>query len=436
MPPIATATQRPLSTSEALWARLCEKTTNNFVGVCTLTGPVNPTAMCDAIKQAAQVYPMLGAIVMGTGASAYIEFGGTPATAHKVQVIDRVSPDHWRSIAEAEVNRHITLGGESLWTATLIVGPDASELVFGFNHLIADATSWVTFTKQILAIYAGAPAPATMLPPASTDHTYRPWRTPLHRAAHFGAATLAFLSGYKRVFYRLGVAGALPAGGEGATRFESVRLAADTSERIAAAAKAHGITVHGVLCAAAALAVHAVADTNGPLDMCVSSAVNLRPQLASDHGQAFGCFASSVEVAATVGDQTDFWSLATGFSQGVRKQVVRGRPRFDDHLRRLLLRKHQDYESLVAALRGALKTTFLVTNMGRVAMPTAYGALQLTQCLFIPSCHFLRRPQLVIAALTLDRAMCLTFAYPVPYTDAAVLRRVIAGTIQRLQTLA
>jgi hypothetical protein len=81
------------------------------------------------------------------------------------------------------------------------------------------------------------------------------------------------------------------------------------------------------------------------------------------------------------------------------------------------------------------KSTAMVTNMGKLNLKARFGDVTIEEIFGLPSSHLLPRSLLVIAALSFQDKLRLTFSYPIPFTDKELAESLIEEVMRRLRKL-
>jgi NRPS condensation-like uncharacterized protein len=424
---------REFSTGELFWARMCERASNTFVFTCRLRGQIDPNGLKDALDEAATVFPILGARVIPQGDSFLLEVGNP--SRHKVRILPREDENHGHRLMVEELSRRIPLDAPSLWDAILLSGPDYLDLVLSFNHLIGDGLSAALLIEEVLVIHSGMKPSARRPVRGSMEQLFKKSQGPFSRLkCTVQNVVELFTTARKKVYW-------LPEGAEnsekaeGATQFRSLAFTESESEALSQAAREHNTTVYGAICAALSFAIYAEANVQGGLGIGISSSVSLRSELTEDVSRDFGFFAANLDIITDVDSATDFWQLAREYSRSVKQQIEMGKPQFGLSLLRMVLKKYPDVDELRQLMVKQAKSTAMVTNMGRLNLKARYGDVVLEHIFGLPSSHLLPRSLLVIAALSFQNKLRLTFGYPIPFTDKTVAERLIEDVMRRLRNL-
>lgn len=425
--------QRPFSTGEFFWARMCERASNTFAFYCRLRGSVDVDRLKGAVNEAANVFPILGARVIQKGGQFTLETGSL--SRHNVRIVKRQDENHWHRLMDEELSRVIPMNAASLWNAAILFGSEYAELVLSFNHLIGDGLSAAIFIEEVLSIYSGKRPTAPMPIRQSMEQLFKNEHGSIRRLKYtFQNIADLFVTARKKVYW-------LPSGLEssadapGSTIFKSMAFTEAESEAITKAAKEHSTTVYGTICAALSLAIYAESKVPGALGVGISSSVNLRSELREDVSNDFGFYATNLDIITNIDSATNMWSLAREYSRSVKHQVEVGKPQFGLGLLRMVLKKYTDVDELRQLMVKQAKSTAMVTNMGRLKLKARFGDIEIEEIFGLPSSHLLPRSLLVIAALSFQNKLRLTFSYPVPFTDKEFAERLIVSVMSRLRNL-
>lgn len=403
---------RKLGNGEELWARSSQKTSNNFLMVIQLAGTLPIEQFTRAFLQASLLYPILGAKVREFKGQMKLEFGSPSKT--KLQTIVRKDSEHWQSIAEQEMNRHLPPTEDQLWTATLLHGELESELILTFNHLLGDGKSGQNFIRSLLEIYSSNSDLIPRRPHPPVNQLLNRHGMSLARGKNISRYIKQTMTLRKKNVYVLPESAKPQNGLYGSTKLISESIDPGLAKLLQKAARAEGTTLHGIICAALLIALREFSGAPSQ-ELGVASAINLRSKIPVDHEDDFGFFVGSIELVRTVESSTDIWQLARSLSQSLKDDIAHERPLFDGFLRGLILKKHPDFDAAAAVMRSNSKSTVHVTNLGRLEFPQYEGSLQVKHCFHVPSCHFLSRPYLVLACVSVHDVLKLNFTYPHPY---------------------
>lgn len=108
-------------------------------------------------------------------------------------------------------------------------------------------------------------------------------------------------------------------------RLIRLQLSADASQHLLAQTRAHGTTVHGVLCAAQLLAQYRLQQTDQSAAFFLSCPVDLRPHLqGTPPTSPTGFFTSLISGTFQVDPDADLWALAREIITQTRTQIARG----------------------------------------------------------------------------------------------------------------
>jgi hypothetical protein len=335
---------------------------------------------------------------------------------------------------------------------------DAVTLLMSSHHVIGDGRSGVSLLRDVLTaagrIAAGGPPGLSPLAATSPIEDLLPASARGLRGAFRNALFMA----------RTSVAAArngapLPVRQEQETpahsrraRIHPVVLDPRTTGRLMERCRSERTTVHGALSAAMILGILAdhgagagagygsgagsgaaaghAADTVGfgiPVDM--------RPLLEPSVDDALGFYVSMISYERRLSADAELWELA----RDIRDRVVAGRRRRDDvsvvamspRLGRWLGAERLPPREFVESWERHVRGTGGLTNMGRLDIPTAYGALSLETChlAFTPSAL----GQFSAGVSSLDDQLFWDFTWPDPSMTRAHADALIGGIVETLR---
>lgn len=365
----------------------------NVIGRVRLHGPVSPDVLRSALTALQDRHPLLRVAIEADDDDRRPRF--TPVAGRPVPLDHRVlgtpgtSHDTWERIVDEElVEDRVDWRAGPLAKATVLSGdgPDGPthDLILSLLHVVADGTTVISLLRQWAELAAGLPVePRAVLPPAEE----------LFPAAHRGPAG-AVLAKEKTDRDEGDLARLAPRRVDAdrpvpferrRTRFLHRSLDGPALDRLAAACRARGATVHGVLAAAM---VHAVAvDARVPdgtwysIGSPVDFRGDLEPPVAPDDvGSYVATIPSFVEHAAA----RPLWETAREISADLRARKARGE-QFS------MIR--QIGEAGPATVTGSMPfvrhldekgpINFCLSNIGRFPFPDAVGPWRASGAQFV-----------------------------------------------------
>jgi NRPS condensation-like uncharacterized protein len=251
-----------------------------------------------------------------------------------LHTLARRSDDHWRAVAEEQLNAGFDLAEGPLFRLTSLTATSADspcELVLTAHHVIIDGVSAARLLHDLLsncaALASGEqPAVPTAYPPPNPAETllpkqFRGWRRAGRLIAFAGRQAWAELrcAGVNR-----GVP-ALPARPPTHCRIMPFRLSSDATRAMLAACKRRGVTVAGLLCAAQLLTARAHGFGDSVVlfrhFMFADLRPYLQPTLAADQ---LGNYIAMVQLHTRVGLESEPWTLARTVSVQMHDAAKRG----------------------------------------------------------------------------------------------------------------
>lgn len=405
---------RPLSPMErGLW-RVDLAAPLNFTTVARVSGPLSDEALSAALPALRARHPHLRERISDEGR--FVE-DGVP----ELQL--RVGATGWVEEVESEINTRIT----APLARFVRSGP---YLLATLHHAIGDGMSGVYLMRDWLRAATGlalepledAGGVDTLLPPVRglSNHLRflgrDAWLTVRHgRALKVPRDAQAFA--YAR-----------------RARVTPVVLEAEELERLAARARAEQTTVHGALSAAMLLGVLADAGVTRA-GVQFGSPVNVRGALTRPPGEGLGFYVSMVGFRAAVRADVPFWELARAVRRHLEAELATNSElsilALMPVLFRLLRGEALAPRALVEKWERSIPTTSGLTNLGRLAVQTQFGALTLEEC------HFAACPSalgdFLATATSLHGRLFWNFIWADPLFTAEHSRALIDAIVARLR---
>ena len=229
---------------------------------------------------------------------------------------------------EKELNTGLKAEGEHLWRLSIFTDEDAkqSTLLFYFHHSIIDLYSVNRFFNEFLQAYAdncidkeklslanGFPKPITdFLPKKNTG-----LRGLLTTLAYIFKVTR--LTEFRKLTYKEASFNC----SESSAKAYTLTIPPEVFTRFKTAAKKHGASLHGALCAAELYALKVLFDENEPVFGFLSS-VNTRARLPEEALLGL-CPRVGHSIQSTkIAKLDDFWKIAKDSGLAVRKDLEKG----------------------------------------------------------------------------------------------------------------
>ncbi len=131
----------------------------NAVAVLRLEGRPTEMALRSALAEIQRRHPLLRARLVRKGGRWLFDTAPGAVPLHRVE---RDGDDHWRTVAEDELNHAMETDTAPLARCCLLASPSreaASEIVLSMHHVIIDAVSVATVCRQLLAASTGTGTP-------------------------------------------------------------------------------------------------------------------------------------------------------------------------------------------------------------------------------------------------------------------------------------
>ncbi len=298
----------------------------NVVGVLRLDGGPSPELLGAALASLQRRHPMLGVAIKRHG-RCYSYVPGAPAITP--ESIRRADDEHWKAIAEQELNRAMaTATGPLMRCLFLDPGnPDGrSEIVLTFHHSVIDAASGANLCHELLSLCGQQSEALEPLPPMGPSEKYLPARHSglgrYWRCASFLLAQMADEARFrwgsrghpKPVIHPTGRCRVLP-----------VRLSAEDTAALLRRARTERVSANSVISATMLLAVHKHRYSGRDLPLRYMTMADLRrylepPVAAPNLGSHFATFRFTLPISREHG----FWEISRKINQQVYTAARRG----------------------------------------------------------------------------------------------------------------
>jgi NRPS condensation-like uncharacterized protein len=363
----------------------------NYVVVARVAGGLSEACLRVGLDAAQARHPALRArVTEADGELRFVSEGVGPIPLS----VQRGPETLWRSEVEANLVRRYP-GQGPLLRAVLCEheDEDAVTLLLGTHHVIGDGRSGECLLRDVLQAAGRALAgESPELQPLSDMQTMED-RWPAH--------TRGFGAWFRRRFFiarvvsqaiRLGRP-LLPRvdrpvfAHSRETRLIPVLLGMATLARLEQRCRAEATSVHGALSAALVLAIMDDQQCVKPTTIGLGIPVNMRARLDPPVGDMHGYFVSVIPFNTRLDPAVPFWQ----FARAVKAHVAKSRKRYDDFAVAgiaLSLARQFGMDTLpprefVERWEEKMLGTGGLTNMGRLGLPTNYGALTLETCHFV-----------------------------------------------------
>ncbi len=349
-------------------------------------------------------------------------FEFAPGSALPLQVVFRESGTRLFELVSADLSTRFAYG-DVLMRATVLYGRDRSTLLLAADHAAFDGMSLVFVVRDFLRALAGERLGSAQTMPPSHDDLLG-----LHTSDQYAAAPQIDASKPTERSDVASVAQAAQAAQSSPSRqsheqplLQQIWLEPPITSALARLAREEKTTVHGALCAAVMLAgrAHSTAWADQTI-RCVSPVDN-RPLLGARDQLGLLLTLRNSELAPS--DSPSFWELARAVKQDValhRTPADAAGGFFAPILE--MISAGIDPDRLVAGSRQRAPA-LLMSNYGRLPIPTRYGRLRLKWV--TPTVTSGAPRTQTVSVATVDGLLCMTNASiePVP---------ALLGTARRL----
>lgn len=452
---------RPLSPAErGIWLTDAGAPLNYSL-VARISGGIDAETLRAALDAAQARHPMLRArVVESEGVWRFCSKGVGPIP----MTVERGPESGWLPRVEDDLTqRHPTDGPLLRVILRQHEDDDAATLLMSSHHVIGDGRSGTCLLRDVLQaagrIAAGEAPGLDPLPCAQPMDDVMPaarrgLRGLLHNAL-FMARTM-FLATRNGTPVPVRMEQETPAHSRRA-RIHPVVLEARTLDTLQARCRSEGTTVHGALAAAMILGILKDHDAEASSDegdgapgtsartradadlpsrtVGFGIPVDMRGRLDPPVGDGLGFYVSMISFEKRLRSDSPFWDLA----RDIRTCIVDGRRRGDDFsastlspkLGRWLGAGRLPPREFVEKWEKHIRGTGGLSNLGRLDIPTQYGALRLD------SCHFAFTPsalgQFSACVAALDGRLFWDFTWPDPSMTRPHAEALIGGIVRTLK---
>lgn len=344
-----------------------------FVGVLRLSNGPSADQLRRAIGKQQLRHPLLRVgIEAGTDGPMFSESGGGPDVP--LTVLAREGPEHWRSVAESELNLPMDTATPPLFRCTYLAGEPDSEFIFTFHHTIIDSRAGVSLVDELLTICGGQNASeqetAPLKPLPAMEDLYPPqlsgWRRPLLIARYLAGQLM------REVSYRRGLKGRQVVHKSAASKNHVLTslLDADATRAIVRSARKRRLPLNSLVNAAMliSLARHRYAGERMP--MRGLSFANMRPYLQPPpSSQDMGVYISMLPHTVEMAPDVNIWQLAGEIGDQIYAATKAG----DKYLAALL---SKNLISMLLSRRSMRLGMTALSYAGPIKLSNTYGAIK------------------------------------------------------------
>jgi len=388
----------------ALW-RFSQQYPTNFALMARVEGTLDPAAVQRALDQLEHTYP--AALMTVAEAETDCPRLQRDSAVHlATTILERTPATPWQTVVAAQLSQPFDLTTEPPVRLVWLRGEGEFELVLVLHHAFADGFSALYLLRNVLTFLGDPQArrePVPLSPPMGELIPAFAGKRAVVGWAKVKAALLGMLLRLRR-----GEASpvALPAP---AYTLQTWDLAPDPTAALVARCRTEGTTVQGALVVAFA---RAFATLDGQWRRRVHCPINLRQRLTQPVGEAFGLYIRLVEFAIDCDPQRDFWPVAREVKQTLAAHTGDG-PIFSAFTDTTILLNTLGMAipaATIAQQMMAVTHDLSITNLGRLALPTTYGSLQI-KALYGPAVGGVPG-EAVLGVLTLAGRLNFTLVLP------------------------
>jgi NRPS condensation-like uncharacterized protein len=370
-----------------------------FTVAARIRGPLAPEKLSGALERLRRRHPLIAVrIAAGEGGACFTTTGVPPIP---VRVMERASNDDWLREVEREIAVPFDYRVGPFFRCIFLRGRDTSDLILVFDHITADGRSSIYALRDLLRLLADEgleldplppPRLADLIPPPMLEKiaeviSSEPGKTPDMHVWHPEDAPAEPL------------------------RVIPFPFDEDETAVLVSRARAEGVTVQAVLCAAFALPF-AERETETPVRY-VETPVDLRPRLTRPIGEVFGNYISLALIRLECTHGRDPWEIAREARRAIAAVT-------DEQLFTIPIILMAVAEQPLSAPPIDVIYDLSISNLGRIDIPEEYGPLHL-ESIFGPTLNVSLPGHRILAVTTFGGRMRCTFASRDP--DAAQIVR-------------
>ena len=414
---------RLLGTSEHIWYRLGQLSSNNFTMVALLSGELEESQLRYALNNTVKSQVMLRSKVEEANKKLY--FNVKELCNVDLKVINRKSEDHWKELVEEELKSELLVECFPLWRFTWVKGEGEHELLMTFNHLLSDGKSGLNFYRKLLTLVDkpdGKNTKNTLFPSyeKQLEKTHGFFSSIKHKLSAFNE----YRKNKRREWFQLRACHDQ----KGSTAIESRIICPQSLQTILNACQENDVTLSTYLSSLMSITFSENTSKNNSLSL----AVDMRPYLKNDLQEDIGYFVTSVDLVKEKDFKGDTWQLAKVFKQRLNSQLNHSQFKFDTLMRSLAIKAGKDNHSFRDLIQNALNNSMLLTNIGKVDIKSEYQKFKLKHCFHVPSVHLMGLPFICLAVSTLNDEMILNFSYTDSFISEKRMKALIDEFIEAL----
>lgn len=398
---------RPIGIEEYLTWAYGQAAPNHFTVTARIVGELTIEQLQNALIEVQQRHPFLrGKLAIDqSGYPWFVEETGTIP----LRVVERQSEQQWQQEVEHELAHPMDWNQAPLIRMVLVHAADVSELVITCHHVLADGMSTVYLLRDILQTIGLPDQPQPVLPkhpayehltaiaPQLQQRIEQPpleWNNPIDTTP------------------------ALPKNSR--PRLLAWSLSPEVTANIIQQCQQEQTSVHAAICAAFLLAIYQQngsfvlnpqkQDPNQSTTLRCFTPINIRQFLASTIQEDFGTYYTTYVTDHPITSDLSLWDLAHAIKSQLKQKMASDQIFAHFPEAEAFVSTCPSADVVKEVLRSLNSYDLLVSNLGRLNIPTQYGNLQLA-AIYGPSATMHIPNDRFVGVATLEDQMFFNLVY-------------------------
>lgn len=362
----------------------------NVLMTARIQGNITAQDIKKAVQKAREKHPLLGSrVAFDQDGKGYYRTEGVPD--NQIQIVPRQDDQEWLEVTRRQLQLGWDIEQGPLVRFVLLHSPSVSDLVVNAHHSVCDGRSLAYLISDLLFFMANpdqevktiCPVPLDEAVPASARGGFfyklmmkmmnKKW---LKRDQHFDQNDFEKL---QNEYWQARTPALM-----------SWSLDKDQTSRLVARCKLENVSVNSAIYTAFLSAQEEHQDTTQDYYRHVMVPVDFRRYLDTDVSRALGLYSSAVMFSFQYQEGDSIWDNARRLDQEARKQLTEKNifgsqktslmdPTFFDGIALAMFGYYQDEmaREMAGRMRDKVRTGVLVSNLGRLQLPTKYKHLTL-----------------------------------------------------------
>ena len=379
-----------------------------FILVARMRGPVPVDRLADALARLEVRYPLLRARVSQEGRAAHYITDDVPPVP--VRVAERLTDDAWLTEAAADMSRPFPLATGPLTRLTVLRADGGADLLLNCHHAIGDGLSALYALRDLMRLLGTPEAVLEPLPELPRILEMAPPQVIARLAQLTPAGWQALLgmgeAGPSQWTSQVGPAPDITS--ESPLHLLAWSLTGRQTVALVARSREEGTSVHSAL-GAAFMRASGEVEGQGRWERTILNPVDIRSRLVVPVGEAFQNFFAGEFAGANCAPDRDLWEVARDLRAALA-EVARDERLFGEGLAFQQVLDHlPEGASMDHSALQQRQYDLSLSNLGRVDVPTRYGALHL-DALYGPVINGFERER-GLGVITCDGVMRLVYAF-------------------------